>query len=44
MTCMKQAVAEQGVEEAPALRLEEPLACTADWIRNKPEIARKPLD
>ncbi len=43
MTCMKQALAEQGVEAALAQRLEEALAGTADWMRNKAEIARKPM-
>ncbi len=41
MACMKQAMAEQGVEAALSQRLQEALAGTADWMRNKPEGVRK---
>ncbi len=43
MACMKQAMSEQGVEPALAQRLEEALAGTADWMRNKPEVVRRPI-
>jgi len=34
MDCMKQALAEQGIDPALAARLETALAGTADWMRN----------
>ena len=35
MACMRQAMREQGVDEALAQRLSEAFANTADWMRNR---------